>query len=746
MEEQVNTAAVFEQYIDRCHEQLLENEKALRFLARAGITERFVLESFQIGYADGSLPGQIEGNAELTARCATLSLLGKQGETLRNRIVIPLLDEHRSPVGIVGISMSARSNNRVVIAGDCAVFNAPFLRNTEEIILTGDPLHSLLLIQLGFDNVTFAPEGDEALLAFVHKHGIKTAAFTFDGKERLFYELSSAGATARRAVLDFDPLVASPDVNSVRAVLTGELPPTEASDDTIQAIESGFIFRFPLLHYRVIGSFHDQATSMKVNIKAFTSERVFVDSVDLYKHRERERLVYNLMDRFDVRDQVQLEDDLTKIVEVIEKHKEAKATEKKRSKPPLTDYQQDVGMKLLTNPAMLGEIERDYAELGYVQERKNKLLLYLVMTSRLTSNPLHAIAISRSGAGKSHLAEITAELCPPEDLQSVSDLSAQALYYFGKDDLRHAFVVIGEKSGSDGADYPLRELISRKSITKAIPMKDPSTGQIRTESITVDGPIALVETTSSANVNPENLNRCFVLSIDESEEQTKAIHDWQRKGYTLEGLSAKRTRQKIIEKHVYAQRLLRKVTVVTPYAELLTFPSGTLRSRRDNEKLLRLISGICFLHQHQREVKTLRLSNTEEIEYIEATVEDYRIAYELLADGVLENTLDDLPRPARQLFDVIHAYLEKQSKTEDVPKDRMIFERKDIREFCSWSFAQVRNNMRILADYEYVRVVNGVNGTAKQYRLAGSYSDPDFMGQILTPEQLAKRIKTASKG
>lgn len=244
---------------------------------------------------------------------------------------------------------------------------------------------------------------------------------------------------------------------------------------------------------------------------------------------------------------------------------------------------------------------------------------------------------------------------------------------------------------------------------------------------------------------PENLNRCFVLSIDESEEQTKAIHEWQRRGFTLDGLAAKRERKRIIEKHVYAQRLLRKLVVVTPFAELLTFPSGTLRSRRDNEKLLRLISAICFLHQYQREVKTAKFSRAEEIEYIEATVDDYRIAYELLADGVLENTLDDLPRPARQLFEVIHAYLDKRSRTDDVPADRIIFERKDIREFCSWSFAQVRNNMRILTEYEYVRVTNGVNGTAKQYRLAGGSTDPDFIGQVLTPDELKKRIKAASK-
>ena len=542
MEVKVNTTAVLEQYIDRCHERISENEKALRFLARAGITERFVLESFRIGFSDGSLVEQIEGNTELYARCETAGLIGKAGEVLQNRIIVPLLDEERAPAGLTGISISSRAKQRLLLVGESAVFNAPFLRNTEEIILAGDPLAALFFIQNGVDSTTFVFADDEAIVSFARRHSIRSAVFTFEGRERLFYDLSTAGVACRRVAVDLDQFIANPDKEALRASISGEEAAESEGNDIIEKVENGFVFRFPILHYRVIGSFHEQATSMKANIKAFTSERVFVDSVDLYKHRDRERFVYNLLDRFDVRDQLQLEEDLNQIVSVIEKNKETKAGEKKRTKPPLTDYQSDLGMKLLTNPAMLEEIERDYTELGYVQERKNKLLLYLVMTSRLTDSPLHAIAISRSGAGKSLLAEITAELCPPEDLQSVSDLSAQALYYFGKDDLRHAFVVIGEKAGSDGADYPLRELISRKSITKAIPMKDPSTGQIKTESITVDGPIALVETTTSADVNPENLNRCFVLSIDESEEQTKAIHEWQRKGYTLEGLSAKRAR------------------------------------------------------------------------------------------------------------------------------------------------------------------------------------------------------------
>ena len=155
-------------------------------------------------------------------------------------------------------------------------------------------------------------------------------------------------------------------------------------------------------------------------------------------------------------------------------------------------------------------------------------------------NPLHAIIISRSSAGKSMLVEVTEQLCPPEDVESVSDLSAQALYYYGKDDLKHCFIVIGEKHGSEGSDYPLRELISRRSITKAVPMKDAVTGQVKTETITVNGPISLAETTTKGDVNPENLSRSFVVGIDESEDQTRLIHDRQRTNYTVDGFLQRR--------------------------------------------------------------------------------------------------------------------------------------------------------------------------------------------------------------
>ena len=48
----------------------------------------------------------------------------------------------------------------------------------------------------------------------------------------------------------------------------------------------------------------------------------------------------------------------------------------------------------------------------------------------------------------------------------------------------------------------------------------------------------------------------------------------------------------------------------------------------------------------------------ERTEYIEYGVVDHRFAYDLLSDGVLENTIDDLWRPARQLLNLIEECLE----------------------------------------------------------------------------------------
>ena len=505
---------LLEKYIKICNNNLKEDGRVLSFLKKYRIYENYIFENFFIGYSNGKLIELLGENEELKKTFMEIGLLKNGREIFKSCVIIPIYDENKAVINISGYNIYSQSKKKLIHLNDSGIFNQSFLKNMKEIIFTENPLESLILIQNDYPNTTFLFGDDSKYVNFINDHKIKRAIFTFEGKMRLFYELSKNGVSTKRVLIDFDKIKNAGAKEYLDKIFSGKgnSEDTQCSD-LIQEIENGFLFQFPHLNYRVIGNFSEYTMNIKANIKVYNKEEVFVDSIDLYKNRDRQNFIYNIMDKFNIRDQLQLENDLNQIIEVIEKHKEKKEKEKKRVKPELTDYQKEIGLRLLRNPNLLDEIEEDYTKLGYVRERKNKILLYLIMTSRLMDNPLHSILISRSGAGKSLLVDVTEELCPPEDLVSISDLSAQALYYFGTDELKHKFIVIGEKEGSAGSDYPLRELITKKSITKAIPMKDAVTGQIKTVSIKVEGPISFVETTTSGEINPENLNRCFVISI-----------------------------------------------------------------------------------------------------------------------------------------------------------------------------------------------------------------------------------------
>ena len=78
-----------------------------------------------------------------------------------------------------------------------------------------------------------------------------------------------------------------------------------------------------------------------------------------------------------------------------------------------------------------------------------------------------------------------------------------------------------------------------------------------TEEYRVEGPVMLFLTTTAIDIDEELLNRCVVLTINESREQTAAIQQRQRAGRTLSGLLATHTAEQCIQQHRNAQRLLR---------------------------------------------------------------------------------------------------------------------------------------------------------------------------------------------
>ena len=233
--------------------------------------------------------------------------------------------------------------------------------------------------------------------------------------------------------------------------------------------------------------------------------------------------------------------------------------------------------------------------------------------------------------------------------------------------------------------------------------------------------MALLVTTTARDIDEELMNRCLVLSVDEGREQTRAIHQLQRDKRTLEGLLARREKESLIALHQDAQRLLKPLDVLNPYARFLTFPDQTTRLRRDHEKYLTLIDTIAFLHQHQREIKTAQRGE-QAIEYIEVTLADIELANEIAHD-VLGRSLDELPPQTRRLLKLIDAYVVAESERQAIKRADFRFSRRALREAISWGDTQLRMHLERLVEFEYVLTHREGAGGKFIYELAYVVND-----------------------
>jgi hypothetical protein len=225
-------------------------------------------------------------------------------------------------------------------------------------------------------------------------------------------------------------------------------------------------------------------------------------------------------------------------------------------------------------------------------------------------------------------------------------------------------------------------------------------------------------TTTAQDVDEELLNRAITLTVNEDREQTRAIHQRQREARTIEGHLLRRKRAKLVRLHRNAQRLLRPVTVVNNH-DVGEFPDYMTRARRDHNKLLTLIDAIALLHQHQREIKHIPLDDGEQLEFIEATEADVKLA-QTLADQVgLKPSLDELRPQARKLLALITEMVKAECERRDVEPSAYRFTRRTVREYTKWGDTQLRQHLRRLEEMEYLIVRRGGNqGQMVVYQLS----------------------------
>ena len=461
------------------------------------------------------------------------------------------------------------------------------------------------------------------------------------------------------------------------------------------------------------------------------------DRIDLYVHRDRTKLGRHLMSQFQM-SRMESDQHLAALLRqaetwVQERRKEQQAEAQVAATPePMNETERQEALVFLRGPDLPRQVLKDMEALGYIGEENAKLLAYLIGISRKLPKPMSGIILSQSGCGKSTLTDIIEQLTPAEDVLMFTRITAQALQYMAQTMLRGKLIIVEERAGAESAEYSIRVLQSRQRLVQAVPQKDPATGKIATQIITVEGPVAYLETTTDTKINHENATRCFEITLDESQEQTERILSAQR----FQRLPAPRNRLRVAEairkKHHDAQRLLEPVLVFIPFAEQLSFPSKKLRNRRDHERFLCLIEASAFLHQHQRE----RGKTEDGDEYVLAHPDDYRLAYQL-AQGVLQVTLHELTRGAQEVWHLVRAWVLAQAG--DCFPD-FLFTRRELRQLTGCEDHALRAALQELVDMEYLEIAAGNNGRAFKYRLLVP-NDSEAPATLLSPEELERRLR-----
>lgn len=746
----VRRAKLLERVAAFYHQRFLDKPEGQQYLVRQrGIRNLGLFRDYRIGYADGSLLEALPQDAESIALFRQLGVLnGRHREVLTGCVVFPLFDGSGALVNLYGHRIDDGPANHFYLCGDAGLWNAQAARRASRLLIVGSIIDALTLIDRGMADVLPCigrgglNEDQRTLLGKCNPRASVVCMRGSEASAQVEVQLSTLQIPAQAVSLpdneDLNSFLHDHEISAFQALLPKvETPPPVASDaGHCQRTPQGLILSFGVRRYEV-KAFTHQGTQLKATIKASGDPRhgFELHTLDLYSARSREAYAQACAKLFDEA-VPRIKADLDRVVEQVEVWTPPE-TDAAPVRVQLTEHERKSGLALLRDPQLLDRIERDLTTLGIAGEALNKRLCYLAAVSRKLDDPLSLLIQSRSAAGKSTLQNAVLSLVPDEDKVVYTRLTDQALFYQDPLALMHKLLALEEAEGLGGAAYSLRALQSSKQLAIATTSKDAVSGKMKTEHYLVQGPVAVLLTTTSAALDEETASRFLTVTIDESSAMTERIFERQREADTLAGYLHKLEYEALVRRHQAAQRLLEPLAVINPYAPQLRFPAHSLRARRDHKKYLMLIKAITFLHQQQRPVKE-HLHGDQVLRYVEVTREDIRAANGL-AQAVLGPSASELSAPARNLLTHIHTLVKQQCAAQGIEAREYVFTRRAVRDGIGWSDWQVRTHIRELEELEYLKARSGAWGKEYVYELVGGTEDADAnsSGLMLTdPDDL----------
>jgi hypothetical protein len=662
--------------------------------------------SLGIGFSDRTLGNQLPSNQtkngkQIRSQLEALGLYKQNGrEAMRGYVTVPLYDEQGAFSGIEGLRLDPRGNipERVVIGTGNR-------RQDSRVRLPDSPIPDDSSASTA-TQITSTKQGDSA------NNCMHPIAITLSNEPS---NSTNEEATVNSYSQEVESLVVPANVDENQAMPNVDhssastvLPTAYSLTPTACLITRGD------RTFTIRGLERNMSSiSLKVSIAASRLDLMHLDTVDLMRAAARQSFIRATAAELYVEEET-IKKDLGWILLQIEDLRNQQIDAAKAVKQPavvISDSDRENAMTLLQDTQLTHRIVADLDTCGMVGENFNKLAAYLAVVSRKLSHPLAILIQSSSSAGKTTLMDQVLAMTPNEDYLRLSNLTSQSLYYLDSNCIQHKTLAISEDHGLAEAAYALKLLQSEGKLTHATVAKG-TDGVLRTQLQHVQGPLQLLLTSTSKDIDEELTNRCLVLTVDESREQTRAIQERQRLLQTRSGHADLQKVQQLRTLHHNAQRLLRPMRVYNNLVDRLKFASDRTRNRRDHQKYLTLIQSIALLHQHQRPITT----ETDGSESIEVLPSDIELANRLMTK-ILAQSLDELQPQTKLCLTHVTQFVNEQCQKQGLTKRECRFSRRAFREACGWTDNQVRMHLERLVRLEYVTVHRGKQGSTFVYEL-----------------------------
>ena len=337
---------------------------------------------------------------------------------------------------------------------------------------------------------------------------------------------------------------------------------------------------------------------------------------------------------------------------------------------------------------------------GIVGEEQTRLLLLIVTSSYKCKDPLHALIQGSSGTGKTLLMRKIMEMIPEPSRHIWTRISDKSLYHAGTK-FKHTSIAVEDWDGlSEEVQYVVREMQSGKRLTSTITQKQ-ANGKYDNVEVLAEGPISSLMCTTRGAVYEDNMSRCLLVAVDESEEQTERILEYQYK--KDRGEINGQAEQDGLDKLQNLVHVLEPKLVVNPFAGQVQLPKKVHKIRRLNHLFQCFVKQITWLHQYQRKA--------DKIGRIITTKEDIQLAIKLLFETIILK-IDELDGSLREFFEELKTYVLKQEE-----KEKHCFGRREIRQALGISKTQQHRFLGQLLELEYIRQVGGHSNRGYKYQV-----------------------------